>query len=365
MDRERLINQVREQYPANRDLYLSFGACAIRAVSNSKAVISALGDYFSDFVSPPGRCDIDVSIHEGAPPDIPATLAVKPPDPGKTKIKEEYADIPGGRIVRKRLTGMVFIFGGGDHLAVGPCLDNINQAVNFINNRYIEWKLRNGGFLGHAAGVIWENRGLALAGFSGAGKSTLALQLMNRGATFVSNDRLIVEKTDGRLTMHGVAKMPRINPGTALNNPQLAGVMPTHEKARFSAMSEAELWGVEHKYDAPINACYGENRFTLSAPMDALVILAWKRGAGKPVFSPADLNERRDLLRAFMKSTGLFYLPDGGRPAADPAADAYAERLSPCKVWECGGGVDFEKAASACLALLETLPVSGAGARAS
>lgn len=41
------------------------------------------------------------------------------PDPGKSKVKEEYADFPDGRLVRKRLTGMVFVFGEGDHLAMG------------------------------------------------------------------------------------------------------------------------------------------------------------------------------------------------------------------------------------------------------
>ena len=66
---------------------------------------------------------------------------MKTPDPGKTKIKEEYVDLDDGRIVRKRLTGMLFVFGGGQNVAVGPCGANLNQVINFINNRYIEWLL--------------------------------------------------------------------------------------------------------------------------------------------------------------------------------------------------------------------------------
>ena len=64
------------------------------------------------------------------------------------------------------------------HAAVGPCLANDNQIVNFINNRLIEVRLRAGDLLFHAAGVARNGRGLALAGFSGAGKSTLALAIM-------------------------------------------------------------------------------------------------------------------------------------------------------------------------------------------
>ena len=65
-----------------------------------------------------------------------------------------------------------------------------------------------------------------MAGFSGAGKSTLALHVMSLGATFVSNDRVMVAETpandSGAPMMYGVAKHPRINPGTAMNNPDLA-----------------------------------------------------------------------------------------------------------------------------------------------
>ncbi len=130
----------------------------------------------------------------------------KKPDPGKSKIKEEYAEIEGGRIVRKRFAGMHFIFGGELHVAIGPCLENPNRIVAFINNRFIALKLNEGCLLGHAAG-------LAPGGFFGAGKSTLALHLMSRGVTFISSDPLIVtQNCAGGLKMFGVAKLPRVKP---------------------------------------------------------------------------------------------------------------------------------------------------------
>jgi HprK-related kinase B len=225
----------------------------------------------------------------------------------------------------------------------------MNQVVNFINNRHIQWALCRGCLLGHAAGVIVNGRGLAMAGFSGSGKSTLALHLMSRGAVFVSNDRLMVERNEDAVRMYGVAKLPRINPGTALNNPHLKKIISAEEMERFQAMSEAELWDLEYKYDAPIDELFGPDRFVLQAPMFGLVILNWRRGGGPLKVDKVDLRERRDLLPAFMKSAGLFFTPDGACRSTPPTESSYLDMLSACKVWEMSGGADFDGAARHCL----------------
>lgn len=354
MKRKELVESIRLQYPTDHTIYLKFDACRIRVDANEKDIIDELGGYFEPFVVSETRFDISITVHQGLPPAFSVDFDIKTPDPGKTKIKEEFAVITGGRIVRKRLTGMVFIFGEGDHLAVGPCLDNMNQVINFINNRYIEWKLCSGCLLGHAAGVIRNGRGLALAGFSGAGKSTLALHLMSHDSGFISNDRLMIEKKGTRIFMHGVGKLPRINPGTALNNPDLKNVMSSTDRERFSRLSPEELWDIEHKYDVHIEDCFGPDRFILSAPMDGLVILNWKQTDEETTVKRVDLNERRDLLPAFMKSTGLFFLPDRHCRMPEPTEDNYIDFLSGSRVIEFSGGVNFDKAIAGCLAFLDT-----------
>ncbi|GBC59633.1 hypothetical protein DENIS_0572 [Desulfonema ishimotonii] len=355
-ERKEIIQKYREAYPAVHRMALVFGNCRIRVTANSEHLIDELTTYYGTFVTPdaPDNADIGITVHEAPTPELPERFTVRQPDPGKTKIKEEYLDLANGRIVRKRLTGMIFVFGEGENLAIGPCMENSNQVVNFINNRFIEWELCRGCLLGHAAGVICDGKGLALAGFSGAGKSTLALHIMSRGATFVSNDRLMIEQQDSGLIMYGVAKLPRINPGTILNNPDLASVMTADERRRFSGLPKAELWNLEYKYDAPIDICFGPDRFELDAPMNALAILNWKHGAGPMSVREVRLSERADLLPAFMKSTGLFFTPCDGCGMPEPSAENYAQYLSLCRVLEFSGGVDFKKAAEICVTFLKT-----------
>ena len=355
-NRQALVAQIREALPAPSTFYLQLGKCLLAVHTNREAIVDALREYFKPFAADAGTADIVVSIHEDPAYRLPIDFTVKKPDPGKTKIKEEYYELADGRIVRKRLTGMLFVLGGGENVAVGPCLANLNQVVNFINNRYIEWVLCQGCLLGHAAGVVLNGQGLALAGFSGAGKSTLALHLMNAGATFISNDRLMIEKSKNGLVMHGVAKMPRINPGTALNNPNLRKIMSTEEQARFASLPEKELWELEYKYDALIDDCYGPDRFVLRAPMQALVLLNWRRNGGPTEVAAVDLAERRDLLPAFMKSVGLFFVPAEGCAMPAPLEDAYIDFLSRCRVFEVSGGTNFAAAAQACLRLVRTEP---------
>jgi HprK-related kinase B len=341
--------------PAEERLALRFCEQSIEVRSNCRDLLAYLAGYFEEFQGDPAdHPDLAIVALEAPPTDLGLTYTVKPPDPGKDRIKEEFVDLPDGRIVRKRLTGMLFLFGGDLHLAYGPCLENANQVVNFINNRFLQYHLNRGSLLAHAAGVAVGERGLALAGFSGAGKSTLALHLLSRGATFVSNDRLLVSASGTERRMLGVPKLPRVNPGTILHNEALRDVMPPAERAAAAALPADELWQLEQKYDVFIQRCIGPGRFQLQAPLRALCMLTWQRDGGAPRLAPADLATRPDLLDAFRKPVGLFYEDEGLEERPDFTPAAYLEAMGDAPVFELSGGVDFDRAASWCLHFLET-----------
>ena len=366
---EQSLDQLSRQLTAGQALdqrvFLAFGQCRVECRTNEPRLAQRLREYFSDFLAQPGPVHITVDALEGS--TLPAGYlpwTIKPPEPGKTRVKEEYVDLAGGRVVRKRLTGLMLLFGGPLNLAVGPCLANDNQVINFVNNRYIQWMLERGWLLCHAAGVAHQGAGLALAGQAGAGKSTLALHLMSLGLNLVSNDRLLIRRLDGAPSMEGVAKLPRINPGTALNNPDLAGVIPDGDRQRFSDLPKDELWQLEHKYDVFLDQSFGPGRFELSAPFDALALLTWRHDGGPYAMEEVDLAARPDLLEAFIKSPGLFYLPEDGLEGDDPSLgqvfspEDFLAVMQGVRIFEFSGGVDF---AAAALRLKEFLTTAGGG----
>jgi HprK-related kinase B len=332
-----------------------FGDCRIGVQANSATLIGRLADYFEPYRGASCSSDLTVIAFQTTPPDFRLPFIQWPREEGKTRPKEEYADVGGGRIVRKVRTGMQFLIGRNLRVSLGPCLENINQVINFVIAQYITWLMHRGWVLCHAAGVALGGKGLGIAAVSGGGKSTLALHLLGRGLAFVSNDRLLVK--GAQVThMNGVPKMPRINPGTALNNPSLVGLLPKGRRDELSGLESNELWDLEEKYDVNVHRVFKDASHELQACLDAFVLLNWKRDSREPSrFRDADLSVRRDLIKLIMKPPGPFYqLPDGAVPASPvqlPESE-YLRHLGSLRVVEVTGGVDFDAASSFCVQLL-------------
>ena len=347
-------------YPARFSLRLRLEELTLDVRSNSEAVADDLRGYFKSFVEADatGPADLEFLLLEAPAQEPPVALAVKPHAPGKRADKERFADVPGGgRVVRKQATGMLFLFGEAANIAVGPCAQNRNQLVNFLCARYMERRLAQGWMLGHAAGVArpgHNGKSLALCGFAGMGKSTLALHLVARGLDFVSNDRVLVEPASGGRVaiLHGIPKHPRLNPGTALGNPELAALLscalPEAARSAYAGLAPEALRGVEDKYDAAIDACFGPGRFRLAAPLAGVVVLNWSHGGGALSTRLVDLGQRPDLLEALRKAPGVFYLPEALAGRARLTPEQCLEALAGVPVLELGGGSDFEAAAAAC-----------------
>lgn len=320
--------------------------------TNAHDLADELQRYLSMFASPVDRLDARISVYDMPAPELDAPFFDWRRQAGKG-LKERVADIAGGWLVHKVRTGMCFALGGEHRLAFGPCRANPNQVINFVNAQYIGWRMGQGWTLCHAAGVAAGGVGIGIAGVAGAGKSTLALHLMNRELDFVSNDRVLV-RDDGGLAMTGVPKHPRINPGTALGNPRLQGILPAPRRLALQQLSAAELWDLEEKYDVDIGAFY-DGRWSMVASLGGFVILNWQRDSSDPPRMRAiDFIDRRDLWPAVMKHPGPLGLSARGRPdntwEADP--ELYLALFARVPVYEITGGVDFDRAADLCMGLL-------------
>lgn len=333
-------------------VHVDMGECRVSVSSDNPMLVAALREYFGDFVceSPAGP---RVQIYAWESPTLPdpqglGPFAEQPREGGKSGLKEAFVRVEDGVIIRKVRTGMLYVVGEGIHHVKGPCLENLPQVVNFANNRAIELALRGGDLLGHAAALVAQTktgeRGVAFAGFSGMGKSTLSLHLMSAANySFVSNDRIMFSVQDKEARMLGVAKHPRINPGTILHNPSLHTVSTLKDRERWKGMPIDELWDLEEKYDGIVDRCFGPGRFSLRAPLNAFVVLNWKRNGAAPLLDRVDLASRLELLDAIRKSPGLFFSPGQG-PTYDGSVENYLRALKDVDIYELSGGVDFEKA---------------------
>lgn len=336
-----------ESHPPVEQLRLRFDECVVAVKSNSREMIDYLRRYYrANVEEAPATDAFEVVLLDAPAPAIDVELRPAP-QPSAAVVKDEYAYVDDGRVLRKRLTGMVFLIGRGISLAVGPGLKNLNQVVNFINNRYIQWLLDRGGLLCHSAGVERCGRGAAIAGQAGRGKSTLSLRLLDRGLRYVSNDRLILRRSGAGVLMNGVAKYPRINPGTILGSPRLAPLLSPAMRERLEQLSTDELWEIEQKHDVDIDSLFGAGRSVLVAPLAAVFLLTWQRGGGTPRTQPVDLARRPELLAELIKPTGVFFEPHGPAAAERFAPERYLEMLRDAPVYELTGGIDFDAGSEA------------------
>jgi HprK-related kinase B len=345
-------------------LLLALPDMTIAVRSNSKPLLDKLRAYFKHIVIEDAVADITIDALECGAIDLGFDYVDWPREADKTGRKDAFFDLADGRIIKKVRTGMVFLQSFDHRIAVGPCLENDNQVINFINAQYMNLLQQNGWAICHAAGVVRNGQALGLAGFSGGGKSTLMLHMLSASnsadtgngvtdAAFLSNDRLFVQNTGNGVLAAGIPKLPRINPGTALNNPDLGAIVSVERREELASLPTSELWDIEEKYDVDITEIYGPGRISPRAPLCGFVVLNWSHSVSTPArISRVDLHDRRDLLAAVMKSPGPFYQKaDGTMFTHDVALDeeAYLAVFKGVPVYEVTGKVDFDRISRICL----------------
>ena len=338
-------------YPLqSSELSLSVGECLINVKSNSAVLLDKLRAYFRHVVAERSadKPDIEVVAVQREPVVFDLPFRDWKRETGKKGRKDAYHDFSEARLVYKVRTGMMFLQSSALRIAAGDCLANDNQVINFINAQYMNWLQQHDWLICHAAGVVHQDKAVAIAAFSGGGKSTSMLRCLDvPGTAFMSNDRLFIHKQQGavKVMASGVPKLPRINPGTIVTNPVLQHMLSAQRRHELMALPEAQLWELEEKYDVDVLATYGQDRIRHVAPLSGFVILNWQHNGGPMTLNPVDPGERRDLLPALMKSPGPFYQKSNGDFYSDDTPldeQAYLATLEGVPVYEVSGGVDFD-----------------------
>jgi HprK-related kinase B len=323
------------RYPAVREIDVGLGDVAFTVRSNERDVAAHLERYFSRWDERRASArHFTVSALQGDA-GIDTSEFVPVARSGGRAPKEAFRNVPGGRIVHKVRTGLVFFVETEEVTVVGDVLHNLNQVINLIANLYAQEYLDRGYVMVHASAAS-ANRGVAFVAGSGGGKSTLALALLERGHRFVTNDRLLLRAWGDRPEMIGMPKLPRVNPGTLLRSPSLRRLVA--EPSRYAHLDPGALWRLEEKHDVDVVEIYGrpvQPRGILSE----VYVLSWSRGAGRMSVRPLTSIELGDRLWRELRTCGIFDLRAEPRLAWREEVMAVARKI---RGFEVTGGVDVD-----------------------
>lgn len=310
--------------------------------SNSVELLVEVERYYAAFPEQDTQSRVSMEFEHGPAAMMAGDWNVVPREVGKQGLKESYQDTENGRWILKNRTGMYFLQQPDRPKAVGDCLTNLPQVVNFINNQAINFYLNQGYMLGHASAFQLNNNAVAIAAASGGGKSTLMLRCLEYADTqFLSNDRVLFQNH----VIQGIPKWPRVNPGTLLNSRRLVELIAPEKRQKLKSLSLNELWNLEDKHDVFIDQMYGAGRVNLNGTFGHLVMLDWSFKSSDPtrllpVTDPIYIDGMR-------KRPGPFYQDSNGTfPPLDTmsSCEEYHRAMPGTQVWRITGKVDFDTA---------------------
>jgi HprK-related kinase B len=327
-------------------LYIQTGDFCMGVRSNSREFLRQLRHYFTHVVTDACQADVIVEAYNTDVMELDLDWKDWAREPGKAGRKDTFFELSKGRLLRKVRTGMVFLQSQDAVIARGPCSSLDNQVINFINSQYMNWLQQQEWLICHASGLDVGRRGVAMAGLSGGGKSTLMLAMMDYpDVRYVTNDRLFIRRQGQEVIAVGIPKLPRINPGTIVNNPALYGLIDPERRAALLALPREELWHLEEKHDVLVSEIYGDDRIAEQVDLDAFLVLNWSHDSEEPTtLTEVSLESRTDLLPAIMKSPGPFYqFTDGSfyQDSMQLEEQAYLDTLQGVTILEASGRVDI------------------------
>jgi HprK-related kinase B len=330
------------QFETPHNLSLRFADVPIRVKTNDPEIAMHLASYFRPFVISGATPAAEVTLIQGSIP-IAGDFVDVVRDGGR-RPKEATRDVPGGRLVLKRATGVLIGLWPGGAFAVGDIRTHLNQGINLVNNCYATVVLRRGHVLLHASAVTRKERTAVLAGPPGAGKSTSALHLVEAGFRCLSNDRVMAKPRRDMVEALGYPKQPRVNPGTLIGHPRLSTLLDPADRSALAALAPGELWNLERKSDVDLDSVYGDGTVELRGRMEALVLLKWRRDGHGLDVRRLSVDEALSALPLVYKNLGAFDLDRGPGTGINDAEHAcYRELFGRVTVVEVTGRVDFSR----------------------
>ena len=253
-------------------------------------------------------------IDEAWRPDSPELLLEERfdgPEPARTI---EFDEQLGYRLYARHF-GLALIAADGKAVVCAPPGPTDWSWQRFLVGRVLPWTaLARGREVFHASAVRIGERAVAFAAPSGGGKTTLALKLALRGAGFVTDDVLAIERTAEGVLVHPGANIVAVRPVVRAR----IGSEEWQRLGRVLGHSVKTYVEVERESrPLPLDAIYflspSSSSASIERGVDAKELLASTFISS--VVSPQRLAGLLDLCSHISSSVALFRLPvdsDGG-----------------------------------------------------
>jgi len=157
-----------------------------------------------------------------------------------------------------------------------------------------------------------------------------ACALISRGASFVSNDRLLLRKQKGKIEMAGIPKARASTPVRSSRIRTCHPILEPARRARLATMPFAELWALEEKYDVDIERLFAARIACACRP----ICVRWSCSPGSPAMTvservPRHSRQRPELIDLIAKHPGPFHR---GAVATRPGTSS-VHALDPKPYW--------------------------------
>jgi hypothetical protein len=242
--------------------------------------------------------------------------------PGEPERTIDSHPTAGHRLYARHF-GLARLSPSGDVIQCSPPDVEPWSWQRFLVGRILPWAAALRGLEPfHASAVSLDGRALAFVGPTGAGKTSLAVQLVARGAGFLTDDVLALDRRDGALRAHPGAAIASVRPAERETIPP-ATWTALGDELGHSGKTYVEL-AREHR-PLPLGAVYflraggGPPIERIERP-DARMLLASTFVFG--VRTPERLANQLDVCAALARTVPMFWLEVHGERRAARVADA-------------------------------------------
>lgn len=247
---------------------------------------------------------------QGEPQVAPDRLRDVPRRSGGTPGRVATMEIPGGRAIYRRETGVLTTIKPERWTVTGDLRAHPGEVVRALDAMLALALVERGYLTLKGSALIHDGRGIALIGGPDGARRALAVTLVGHGFRWVTEDLLLARVAAGHVEMRGLPGLLRLGPAAMLAHPALAARLSPDERAAYEGREWRELRAIETRYEVDPVEAFGTVGIAEGGTLRLIVALDWKgnKATAAPTVTPIARSAATAALADATRSFGLYDL---------------------------------------------------------